>query len=189
MNYKEYFFKNNINNINDLFDFAKSINYGWIDQNRKKHSGVNDAESYLLQSPLELIKNKIGICWDMTELYRCWFSTMTNLKIETYYFFYEDKKGCPSHSILVFYKDAHVYWFEPMFEDEDFYYRGIHEYSNIDGLLEDFKLIFSNYLLFTKKVEKNYSIDNIYIYKYNKPKYHINGLEMREHINNSLCIK
>lgn len=28
MNYKEYFLKTNIKNIEDLFDFAKSINYG-----------------------------------------------------------------------------------------------------------------------------------------------------------------
>lgn len=125
----------------------------------------------------------------MTELYRCWFSTMTNLKFETYYVFYEDKKGCPSHSILVFYKYTHVYWFEPMFADKDFYYRGIHEYNNINELLKNFKLIFLNYLLFTKTIEKEHNMKNIYIYKYNKPKFHINGFEMREHINNSILIK
>ena len=91
MNDKEYFFKNNIKSIEDLFEFAKSIHYGWVDQNKKIHSGVNDANDYSLQSPLELIENKIGICWDMTELYRCWFSTMTNLKIETYYIPMADK--------------------------------------------------------------------------------------------------
>ncbi len=189
MGYKEYFLKNNIKNIEDLFEFAKNIHYGWIDQKKKIHSGVNDANEYSLQSPMELIKNKIGICWDMTELYRCWFSTMTNLKFKTYYIFYEDKKGCPSHSILVFYKDSHVYWFEPWFDNEDFHYRGIHEYKDINELLENFKSIFFKYLIFTKKVEKDSSINNIYIYKYNKPKYHINGFQMREHINHSELIK
>lgn len=39
------------------------------------------------------------------------------------------------------------------------------------------------------KVTKNYDDKNIFIYQYNKPKYHINGYEMRDYINNSKLIK
>lgn len=48
-----------------------NFEYGWVDKNGNKHYGVNDAQSYNLQSPNELLKSHIGICWDMAELYRC----------------------------------------------------------------------------------------------------------------------
>lgn len=109
------------------------------------------------------MNNKLAICWDQTELYRDYFENMTNLKYETYYLLYEDEKGCPSHTILVYYNNNKVYWFEPMFQNKACYYSGM--------------------------IPKNYDEKNILIYQYNKPKYHINGYEMREHINNSKLIK
>ncbi len=56
---------------------------------------------------------------------------MTNLKYETYYLLYEDGEGCPSHTILVYYNNNKVYWFEPMFQNKDCYYSGIHECNNL----------------------------------------------------------
>ena len=38
-------------------------------------------------------------------------------------------------------------------------------------------------------IPENYCAANISIYKYNTPKYHINGFEMRQHINNSKLIR
>lgn len=38
--------------IEEFFEYcAKEFEYGRIDQNRKRHKGVNNAEKYLLQSP------------------------------------------------------------------------------------------------------------------------------------------
>lgn len=180
--------KYNMNKIEDFFKYCqKEFKYGWIDQEGKRHKGINDGKSYSLQSPEELINNKLGICWDMTELYRDYFKNMTNLKHETYYLFYE-YKGCPSHTILVYYKNNKVYWFEPMFQNEDCYYSGIHEYKNLQDLLNDFKKFWIKYAIINKMIPKNFDKSNIFIYKYNKPKYHINGYEMREHINNSELI-
>lgn len=186
---KEFFEKNSINTIKDFFFFCqKEFNYGWLDRDGKRHLGVNDAESYYLQSPKELIENKIGICWDMTELYRAFFDIMTDLKIETYYIFYDDGKGCPSHSILVFYKNNKVYWFEPMFQSKYNYYSNIHEYDTIDDLLIDLKKIWLRELKIKKIIPENYQDENIFIYKYDIPKYHINGFEMRNHIDSSKLI-
>lgn len=65
--------------IEEFFEYCKKeFNYGWIDQDGKRHEGVNDGETYLLQSPKELMNSKLGICWDRTELYRDYFE---NLKL------------------------------------------------------------------------------------------------------------
>lgn len=186
MDYKKYFIDNNLTSINNFFDYIQNqFKYGWIDQKGNKHEGVNDALTYSLQLPEELFKSKIGICWDITELCRCYFKNMTHLKFETYYIFYDDNKGCPSHSILVFYNNDKVYWFEPMFNDKICYYSGIHECENISELLKNFKNIFIKNALLKNFISKNYDFSNLYLYKYEQPNYHINGLQMRNHIDNS----
>lgn len=185
MNYKMIFIENGLTNINNFFTYMQNnFEYGWIDQNGNKHYGINDAQSYSLQSPRELLKSHLGICWDMTELYRCFFENMTSLKCETYYLFYDDNKGCPSHSILVFYDNDKVYWFEPMFS----FYSGIHEYDSINRLLKDFKKIFVKNAIISRLIPIEYNPSNIQIYKYTQPQKHINGYEMRNHINNSEII-
>lgn len=185
MNYKEYFKINNLTNMYSFFEYCQSIKYGWMDKNHNFHNGINDGKTYCLQEPIELMNSMIGICWDMTELERCFFDNMTDLKYETYYIFYEDNKGCPSHSILAFYKNDKVFWFEPMFNNNDLNYSSIHEYNNIKELLKDAKKIFLEYNLLVKNIPEDYDESKIFIYRYNKPKFHINGFEMREHINNS----
>lgn len=190
MDCKQYFIENRIDNIELFFQYISDcFDYGWMDKNNKFHKGVNDGETYCLQSPEELIKSKIGICWDMTELYRCWFGLMTQYKYETYYIFYDDNKGCFSHSILVFYKDNFVFWFEPLFNDNDFNYSGIHQYSNIFELLKDVKKVFIENQVLRGNIPKNYDDSKIYLYKYNQPNFHINGYEMRNHIDNSYPIR
>ena len=146
---------------------------------------MNDRKLYCLQSPIELLESHLGICSDMTELYRCFFENMTSLKYETYYLFYDDSKGCPSHSILVFFDKNKVYWFEAMFQEKDFYYSGIHEYSSLKELLEDFKNIFIQRGLSLGIIPADFNSNNIQIYRYEKPQEHINGFEMRNHINHS----
>lgn len=190
MDYKQYFIENKIDNVELFFKYTRDcFDYGWMDQNYKFHKGVNDGENYCLQGPEELIKSNIGICWDMTELYRCWFELMTQYKYETYYIFYDDNKGCPSHSILVFYRDNFVFWFEPMFNDNDFNYSGIHQYFNILELLKDVESVFIKNVVLKNTIPKKYDNSKIYLYKYEQPKFHINGYEMRHHIDNSQLIK
>lgn len=190
MNYKNIFTEKGLTSIKDFFTYVQNNFYhGWIDSDNKRHYGINDAESYRLQAPIELLESHLGICWDMTELNRCFFENMTSLKYETYYLFYDDNKGCPSHSILVFYNNNKVYWFEPMFNDNSCYYSGIHEYNNITELLQDLKNIFIKFSLINNLIPIEYDCSNIQLYKYEKPKEHINGYEMRKHIDNSIKIK
>lgn len=189
MDYKNIFIKNGLISIEEFFYYMQNkFEYGWIDKDGNKHYGVNDAKTYRLQTPEELLTSHIGICWDMTELYRCFFESMTSFRYETYYLFYDDNKGCPSHSILVYYDNNKVYWFEPMFNDKECFYSGIHEYNNITELLRDFRNVFIRYSLSKGIIPNDYIFNNIKIYKYQKPRKHINGYEVREHINNSELI-
>lgn len=133
---KEEFEKLGILNIKDYFEFVRdNFRYGWVDNKGVQHLGVNDAATYSLQSPSELLKSRIGICWDLTELSRSFFEAMTNFKFETYYIFYDDNAGCPSHTFLVFYENDKVYWFEPMCNDSNFCSNGIKEFKDVSSLL------------------------------------------------------
>ena len=149
----------NLNKKRDLETFYKycknEIKYGWMDQNVGRHTGINDGKTYSLQSPEELMTSKLGICWDRTELYRDYFDKNTDLKYETYYLFYEDYKGCPSHSILVYYKNNKVYWFEPEFLNNEYDYSGIHEYNTLNELLVDFKKKWLNLAIINEWIPKN----------------------------------
>lgn len=189
MDYKSYFHANHLLTIEDYLKFEQSaFKYGWFDQENNKHYGVNEAKTYCLQTPEELLKSRIGICWDRTELHRCFFEKMTTYKIETYYLFYDDHAGCPSHTILAFYKNNKVYWFEPMFTGKKCYYSGIHEYQNIQELLMDFINVFITNAVQNKWISENFDALNLKLYKYKKPKSHINGIQMRRHINQSKLI-
>ena len=51
--------------------------------------------------------------------------------------------------------------------------------------LTDFKNKLIKYLQIEGKIPANYQDDDIHIYQYERPKYHINGYEMRQHIDHS----
>lgn len=167
MNYKKLFQENNLGTIEKFFAFMqKSFRYGFMNRSFHFHTGVNDTFTYSLQSPFELFTSKIGNCWDMVELYRCFFQNMIDLKFETYYLFYDDGEGCPSHSILVYYNHDRVYWFEPMFNDQDCYFSGIHEYDDLCSLFYDFKERFIQYSLVNHLITSDYDCNKFYLYRY-----------------------
>ena len=72
--------------------------------------------------------------------------------------------------------------------EEIFYYSGIHEFDNITDLLLDLKETFIKNSVLREIIPKDYNSDNFYIYKYEKPKSHINGYEMRKQIDNSTLV-
>ncbi len=186
MSYHDLFTAQGLTNIQAFYDFIQNnFHFGWMDQRGNYHHEANTANGYALQSPAELIKSQIGNCWDLTELYRCWFSNMTNLPAETYFIFYDDHAGCPSHAILVYYRDNQVYWFEPIFGDKDCDYSGIHNYNNIKELLTDFKNKFIQISLIRSTIPETYLPEQVKLYRYQKPRYHSTGAEIRNHIDKS----
>lgn len=169
--------------IDDLYDFCQNITYGWIDRVGQKHYEPNSSEEYFLQSPGEVLQNKIGICWDQTELQRAWF-VAHGYDVKTYFlYYYINDNNCPSHSIMVF-RDGNKYcWFEPMFQTTKLYalYSGIHKYDTLEGLLERFYTRFMQHCREMRWLSGRFNFENVELYEYNRPEYGISGVEFYDH--------
>ena len=168
-----------MNRILEIMDELRNIEYGFKDKN-----GANliNSESwdkdfynfYYLLSPEELLHSKCGVCWDQVELERKLFND-ANINCDTYFIYIDDNKNLPSHTFLIFQLNDKYYWFEHSWYDM----KGIHEYNNIKALLNDVK----NKFIDSRKNEINSNLNyETFIYKYNKPKYHISCDEFYSYI-------
>ncbi|MEG1306079.1 MAG: ASCH domain-containing protein, partial [Bacilli bacterium] len=164
----------------EILEMMNDIEYGWMDKNKKKQYNINDKFSslYLLASPKETINNKVGVCFDQTEVERFYFKN-SGYVFKTYFIIYYSQKVCPSHTFLVYEEDNNYYWFEHAWKE----YIGIHKYSNIDDLLIDVRQKFSS-----KELNKNFNINNLVIREYSKPKYGISVDEFFRHCEKCLKI-
>lgn len=156
----------------EIMNFMEQINYGWIDNCSKKHSIVDETFSskYRLQSPQEVIENKIGVCWDQVELER--FLFQGHLNIKTYFIVHYDNDKCPTHTFLTYQKEDKYYWFEHAWEK----YKGIHEYSSLEILLQDVKEKFIH-----NELKNNYNKNNLCLYEYKKPTPYLTTQEYYKH--------
>lgn len=163
--------------IKKIMDLMEDIEYGFLNKNGENIFLNENVEKifnkeYHLMSPKELLIKKVGVCWDQVELERKLFED-NNIKNETYFIYIDDKKNLPSHTFLVYFENNKVFWFEHSWFDE----KGIHEYMNLHELLIDVES------KFIKSREKEVKPPfNVYIYKYNKPKFNISCDEFYDYI-------
>ena len=157
----------------EIMNLMENIEYGWIDKNNNKYNVVDESysDNYILQDTKEIIKNKIGVCWDQVELERYYFKG-NDWNIKSYFIVHYDNDKCPTHTFLTFEKNDKYYWFEHAWER----FRGIHEYQTQKELLFDVKNKFIKY-----ELNNNYEKNNLIIYNYKKPKYHLNTQEFYRH--------
>ena len=101
------------------------------------------------------------------------------LTFETYFIVYYDGDKCPTHTFLIFHKNDHYYWFEHSYEK----FRGIHEYSSKKELLLDVKNKFVH-----DGLEENYNSDNLMLFEYQLPKYHLTVAEFYKHCENGKIV-
>ena len=165
--------------IKKIMDELNDIEYGFKDiyGNNLINSEIWDTDFsnfYFLLSPDELLSSKCGVCWDQVELERKLFNDL-NIDCDTYFIYIDDKQNLPSHTFLVFQLNNKYYWFEHSWYDM----KGIHEYNNLDTLLNDVKIKFIDSRKNEINLELNY---DTYIYKYNQPKYHITCDEFYSYI-------
>ena len=166
-----------MDNIQKIMDIMEQIEYGFLDNNGNNICDNVDLEYtfnkvYYIMSPEELLNKKIGVCWDQVELERKLFEE-SNIKNETYFIYIDDKNNLPSHTFLVYYIDNKVYWFEHSWFDE----KGIHEYNNLNDLLNDVEIKFIK----SRENEVPKGLD-VFIYRYNKPNYNISCDEFYNYI-------
>ena len=113
-------------------DFKKEAE----DADFKKEADAAFENEYYIQSPDELLKSRLGVCWDQTELERHWFSGQKpeyNYKALIMFDPKDPKEGITPHTFLAFEKNKKWCWFEHSFQD----LRGIHEYDTLEDLIID----------------------------------------------------
>jgi len=165
----------------NIMNLMNDIVYGWVDKNGLSH--LNDFETfssdYRLQSPEELIKSKIGVCWDQVELERYYFEK-ENINVKTYFLVHYDGGKCPTHTFLVFRKNDKYYWFEHSWDK----FKGIHEYSTLKELLSDVRNKFIKY-----ELNNNYVDEYLVLHEYEKPSYSISVQDFFTHCDNGKYIE
>ena len=164
----------------EIMDLMNNIEYGYVDKEGRKYTKEFDnfADLYILQTPKEIEKSKVGVCWDQVELERYYFKG-NDWNIKTYFIVHNDNDKCPTHTFLTFEKNNKYYWFEHSWE----ICRGIHEYKSEKELLLDVKQKFIKY-----ELNNNYVKNNLYIYRYDKPKYHITTQEFYNHATQDIIL-
>lgn len=160
-------------NEQETMALMNDIEYGWLDKEYELHSIVDESYSnnYILQTPKEIIQNKVGFCWDQVELER-YYLKGNPWHIKTYFIVHYDHQRCPTHTFLTYEKKNKYYWFEHAWEK----FTGIHEYNSIQELLCDVKDKFIKYQL-----NNNYQENQLFLFEYQKPKYHCSPKEFYNH--------
>lgn len=167
-----------LNTPEELYSFIKkNIKYGYIGKNNKKKYLLNDPkfkedwlDEYALQTPKQILENKIAVCWDYVELARLWFDN-NNFKVKTIFiaFFKPKEKTYFTHTFLMFRKNGKWQIFESSFDE----IKCFKEYNSIKEAINDVINIHCNYFrvnFFTK------------VYEYKKPKFGINSLEFCDYV-------
>lgn len=134
---------NKIRSPRELLEWMDCIQYGWIDRDGNiQGTGDEDDEEdffhqYKLQMPYELIKSKVGVCWDQAELERHWFNDSRYQNCFAFlYLEIQDGEACPTHTCIIYKEPGdskEVYWFEHSWGE----YRGIHKYDDLESCITD----------------------------------------------------
>lgn len=168
--------------IESLDKIMNEINYGVPNEKNENLLELMDEDEvfnkyYYLQTPEELLKSKLGVCWDQVELERK-FLESKNLSVKTYFICTYDDDNLPSHTFLTF-KDKDLYcWYEHSWFAE----KSIKKYETLELLLKDVKKRFIN------SHEANEDAPTL-IYEYQTPPSHINCQGFYEYVEKSKLIK
>ena len=132
----------NIKMPGELLEYLRdNLEYGFVGKNDHKLHAPSDSDwneaflqEYYLQTPVELLNSKHGVCWDSVELERAWFAK-NNYEFKTFYlgFKKDTDNDLPTHTFLAYKNKDKWYWFEQSFGD----HQGVHEYIDLPDLIKD----------------------------------------------------
>ncbi len=167
--------------MNDIMLVLNNIEYGYKDKDNHLHFFIDDnfSSNYVLQSPLEVLQNKVGVCWDQVELERSLFLEK-KIPFNTYFIVHYDGGKCPTHTFLIYKVEKFYYWFEHSWS----LFRGIHQYDSELDALKDIRDKFIE-----NELHNQYESMNLYIYKYDKPQYELSCLQFFKHCEKGTNIK
>lgn len=160
-------------NVMEIKDFLSDIEFGWsdIDNNLSREPEKGFKKNYVLSSPEETLKNKMGTDFDLVEVERSCFKSL-GIKFDTYFMAYYESRRMFTHTFVVYEENEKFYWFEASWEND----KGIHEYSSLYDLLTSVREKLKKY-----KNIKFMDNDYLCVYKYRKPKYHMNLKDLYKH--------
>lgn len=102
--------------INKNFTYGLRIN-GRYDP--KRNTTAEDWDKYLIvQSPQQIEKTKVGVCWDYTS-YEAWYfkKNFPGVTVTAWYIVYGISPDCPTHTFLTFEYEGNCYYFDSSFSD------------------------------------------------------------------------
>ena len=161
-------------NYSKLVDFVTSIRYGYIDIDNNEHldNFSNPNSQYLLQYPNNLTKSKIGLCFDIVELYRDYLSKR-KIECESYYLEYNDGSVLETHAFIIqkrknlWFECLDNSWEEPFqprgFRDKETLVKSIYEWfqnyvSSYHHNVDKTNFFMSQYLLPTPVLKRKMSL-------------------------------
>lgn len=153
-------------NFKEFTEYVKNIRYGYIDNKGTIHLNVfmNPTDNYFLQSPVELEKSNVGLCFDIVEMYRSFLESKSVI-CESYYIEYHDGDILECHAFIIEQRKNKL-WYECVDNSwaNDFYARG---YFDKDLLIKSIYEWFQNYISEEYKIVDK---SNFYLNKYDYPK-------------------
>ena len=164
---------NNIKSPRELLEFMdKNITYGFVGKNGKKYLDPYSPEwndwynECFVQTGEEILKSKIGTCWDQVELERLWFEN-NNYDFKTIFSWFEVNRenSLPTHTFLIYEDNNKWYWFENAFGD----YTGIHEFNSFDESIKYVKEKQYEFALINSIDIRKENKETITCYEYSKP--------------------
>ena len=155
-----------------------NIKYGYLHKSgklviAKKFDRYEWLFGYRLQSPKQCLKNRVGVCWDQTELAR-YFCIKKHIPHATYW--------CVAgrHAFLVFKDEKNLYyWLETS-------WRGL---IDIHGPYKSVKEIFKAFIQTSKEDRPQTSLQNARICKYDQPPYGCTVLDFLKFVTKKVVYK
>lgn len=155
---------NDIDTEEELLNFLNTFDYGIkTDKNVYLYDDANNhLDEWKIKEVSDLINDKVGICYDLVEIERDWFTKHGyNFKTILLIFILDYENPYPTHTLLAYEKNNKWYHFE----SADFYNRGIHEYNTFDELIESAK----KRQIVDANLEKSEIKNSLQVFLYNKP--------------------
>ncbi len=156
----------------ELLKFMDQIEYGFVTPDHQRIIGNGkdfdkNILSWTLSSPEKLLETKLGHCFDQVEIERDWF-TKHNYIFKTYFLIFSlpYENGGPTHTFLVYEKNNKFYHFE----HADALNKGLHEFNNLEELLND---AYQKQLNYASSFLNEEELKTLSIYEYQNPPYDI----------------
>ena len=168
----------------ELLEFmSNNISYGYLDKYGNVHypkdKDFNDVwyDLYVTEEYEDILKTKVGNCFDQTEFERHWF-LKNGYEVKTFFemVVLDYENIYPTHSFLTYKKNDKWYWFE----NADFNNRGIHEFESLSDLLDYQTSRYKKFLKEEYKI-KDEEIEKIKLFEFDKLKKHPSTTEYINH--------